>query len=76
MQSAITIEQLAEKFELLSPSQKRALYEFVDSLLRRDGANGSAGSKALLLETSVWSEQDVRRIREAQQDLDAWRIPA
>ena len=74
MSSPITNRQLEEKIELLQPSQKQRVYELVLSLLGQSAADSTA-RKHLLLETSVWSEQDIRPIEEAQQDVNAWRIP-
>ena len=74
MPNVITTEQLAEKIELLRPGQRRKVHEFVLSLLGRREVDLSAGKRALL-ETSVWSDQDVRPIEEARQDVDKWRIP-
>jgi hypothetical protein len=76
MSDAITTQQLARRFELLDPAQKKRVYDLVDHLLNKRRAAGAVSRKQLLLGAPVWTEEDVQRIREVQQDIDSWRIPS
>ncbi len=75
MQSVVTAQQLTEKIELLDPPQRETVYRFISSILSNLDGRDAAAKRQLLLETSVWSEEDVRQIQEAQEDVNAWRIP-
>ncbi len=74
MQSVITAEQLTEKIQLLDPPQRETVYQFVSSILSKKHPR-VAGAKKLLLETSIWSKNDVQPILDAQADVNRWRIP-
>lgn len=75
MANAVTTQQLANKLELLDQVQRRRVYELVNYLLSRTRPADSGPRKQLLLESPVWTDEDVSRIREVQQDINAWRIP-
>ncbi len=70
-----TPQQIAEKLELLPPPQRATVFELVNRLLNQNQARESAEKKGLLLQASVWSENDVRNVREAQEAVNRWRIP-
>ena len=70
-----TPQQIAEKLELLPPPQRETVFELINRLLNQSEARESADKKGLLLQASVWSEDDVRHVREAQEAVNRWRIP-
>ena len=70
-----TPQQIAEKLELLPLPLRETVFELINRLLNQSEARGSADKKGLLLQTSVWSEDDVRNVREAQEAVNRWRIP-
>jgi hypothetical protein len=75
MESILTTQQLLEKFELLDPLQKNTVYEFMTFLLSKHQVADIHENKDCLLQTSVWTEQDVQPIYDVQQDINAWHIP-
>ncbi len=75
MQDIITAQQLTETFELLEPPQKQTVYEFMTFLLSRHRVHPIQESKQLLLQTSVWSEHEIQRIYDVQEEMNTWRIP-
>ena len=70
----ITTQQLSQKCELLDPIQRETVAEFVDFLLARH-QKASADKQAILLRTSVWEEESLRKILEAQQAVNTWKPP-
>lgn len=76
MQGVVTAQQLTEKIALLDPPQRETVYRFISSILSKRQTRDIDATKQLLLETSVWNEEDVRQIHEAQEDVNAWRIPS
>lgn len=75
MQSVITTQEVTRKLDLLDPPQKQTVYEFITFLLRRRPGQKTSEDKHLLLQTSVWSEEDVQRVYDAQQEVRKWQIP-
>lgn len=75
MKRALTTQQLIEKFALLDPFQKYTVYEFMTFLLSKHQSADANASKDLLLQTSVWTDQDIQPIYDVQQDINAWHIP-
>ena len=75
MPKNITARQLVKRLELLDPAQMQRVYELVNYLLSSRRVAGATSRKRLLLEAPVWTADDVQRIREVQQDINAWRIP-
>ena len=72
---AATPQQIVKKLELLPPPQRETVFELINRLLNQSEARESAEKKGLLLQASVWSEDDVRNVREAQETVNRWRIP-
>ena len=70
----ITSETISEKCELLDPSQRETVFEFIDFLLHKHQRSCS-DKRDLLLQTSVWSEEDIRPIEEVQKDINRWQLP-
>jgi hypothetical protein len=75
MPSMITTQQVSEKFELLDPPQKQTVYEFILFLLSKPRGHTISEDKQILLHTTVWTERDIQRIHEVQQDMTTWHIP-
>ncbi len=76
LRNAITAQQLTENAERLEPLQKQAVFEFVTFLLSKRPLRKVGESKDLLLQVSVWTEQDIDLLHQVQQDTKTWRIPA
>lgn len=70
----ITTQQLSQKCELLDPIQRETVAEFVDFLLARHQKT-SADKKTILLRTTVWEEESLQKIQEAQQAVNTWKPP-
>lgn len=70
-----TPQQITEKLELLPLPQRETVFALIKRLLNQNEARESAEKKALLLQASVWSEGDVRNVREVQEAVNKWRIP-
>ncbi len=70
----ITSQQVSEKFELLDPLQRETVSQFIDFLLYQNHL-ANTDKKALLLRTSIWTEEDVHAIEEVQKDINAWKLP-
>ena len=68
MQSIITREQLWERFGQLDPFRQQSVVAFIDSLLNPKTPAGKR-DKSRLLALSVWTDEDVARIRDTQ---DSW----
>jgi hypothetical protein len=74
MQQAILKEQLWEKLEQLNPFQQQTVLAFVDSLINTQLTTGKR-DKSQLLNLSVWTEEDIQPIQEAQERINAWQLP-
>jgi hypothetical protein len=59
----ITSEEISEKCEQLDPLQRETVSEFIDFLLSKH-PSPRCDKKALLLRTSVWSDEDIQSIEE------------
>ena len=70
----ITSEKIYEKCGLLDPLQRETVSEFIDFLLSKHPVCRH-DKKSLLLQTSVWNNEDIQAIEEAQKDINAWRLP-
>ena len=75
MQQIISKEQLWAKLNLLNPFQQQTVVAFIDTLLKTQTAVDKR-DKSRLLTLSVWTEQDLQPIEEAQARLNAWQLPA
>jgi hypothetical protein len=74
MQQIISKKQLWEKLSQLNPRLQQAVIAFIDSLLKTQ-TTASQRDKCGLLTLSVWSDEDVQRIEEAQDRINAWQLP-
>lgn len=61
-----------DKLKQLKPQQKQQVIEFIDGLLQKRTAEGLA--KEILLSVSVWTQEDVDLITEAQKEYPSWLI--
>lgn len=75
MRNITTTQQLTEKFELLGPLQQQTVYEFITFLISQHRVQDVSEQKHLLLQTSVWTAQDIQRIYDVQQEMKTWHIP-
>ena len=75
MQYGITREQLWEKLGQLDPFQQQSVADFVEFLLRSRTSAGKRSKKELLA-LSVWTDEDIAQIQEAQDRINAWNFPA
>jgi len=73
MSKVINSNQLYEKFDLLSTLQKETVYKFIEFLISKNTIE-SEKKKSILLKTSVWSQEDIKYIEDAQKDLSRWTI--
>lgn len=74
MQQSITRDKWAELFDLLSPFQKKIVMTFIDSLLRaRDQT--TKRDKRELLNISVWDQDALQEVADAQHRINQWQIP-
>jgi hypothetical protein len=74
MQQIISKEQLWEKINLLNPFLQQTVVMFIDSLLKTQTIVNKR-DKSRLLNISVWSEEDIQQIEEAQNRMNAWQLP-
>lgn len=74
MQQAISKEQLWEKLNLLDPFQQQTVLSLINSLLQAQPAVGKR-DKRQLLTLSVWTDEDIQRIEETQDRINAWQLP-
>ena len=74
MQQAISKEQLWEKLNLLDPFQQQTVLGLINSWLEAQPAAANR-DKRRLLALSVWTDEDVQRIEEAQERINAWQPP-
>ncbi|GAK60821.1 hypothetical protein U27_00719 [Candidatus Vecturithrix granuli] len=61
----LTQQQLYRKVELLDLRQRETVSEFIDFLLSKR-ALPVPDSKTLLLRTSMWNEENIKRIEDVQ----------
>ncbi len=74
MRQTIFREQLWSKLTLLDPFQQETVVALIDSLLKAQPVAGKR-DKSKLLSLSVWTEQDIQQIEEAQDRINAWQLP-
>ena len=74
MQEIISKEQLWEKVNRLPPFLQQTVVIFVDSLLKTQTLVNKR-DKRRLLTLSVWCEEDIQPIEEAQNRINAWQLP-
>lgn len=74
MQQLVTPKQIWKQFGQLSPSQQKEVAIFIESLLTSEPPKVKRDRRPLL-QLSVWSEDDIARIEEAQDRINAWNIP-
>lgn len=65
---------MTEKINLLTPSQKQTLYDFIDFLLSKNHTEKK--DKKSLLSVSVWDDRDIEAIEEARKELNLWSLTA
>jgi flagellar biosynthesis regulator FlaF len=70
MQQLISKEQLWEKIDQLNPTLQQIVVRFIDSLLKTQ-TTVNKRDRSSLLKVSVWSEEDIQRIEEAQDRINA-----
>lgn len=75
MQHSISKDRWVEFFDLLSPFQQKIVFTFVDSLLGRK-QQSTQREKRELLDLSVWTDDDIGEIEDAQRRINEWQIPA
>jgi hypothetical protein len=75
MQQIISKKQLWEKLGQLNPLLQQTVIVFIDSLLETQ-TTVDQRDKRRLLALSVWNDEDVQRIEEAQDRVNAWQLPA
>lgn len=73
MLKVISSSQLYEKFDLLNTLQKETVYKFIEFLISKNTIE-SEKKKCILLKTSVWSQEDIKYIEDAQKDISRWTI--
>lgn len=74
MQQLVTPKQLWEQFGQLNPSQQKEVVAFIESFLTAETPKFKRDRRTLL-QLSVWSEDDIARIEEAGDRINAWNIP-
>ena len=74
MQNLIAREHIWKKLELLSGWQQQMVLGLIDSLAQVQSTVGKR-DKARLLSLSIWSEEDIQRIEEAQEKVNKWPLP-
>ena len=74
MQQIMTREQLWEQFGRLDLSQQKKVAAFIESILTPEMRN-TGRDKRSLLTLSVWNEEDIAQIQDAQDRINAWRVP-
>jgi len=74
MQKFISKEQLWEKVNRLHPFLQQTVVMFIDSLLKTQTLVNKR-DKSRLLNLSVWREEDIQQIEEAQNRINAWQLP-
>lgn len=75
MEQIVTMDQqIVQKVVRLDPIQKQTVSSFIDFLLSRQVESPSA-RKSALLEISVWDDQAIAAIQDAEQKINAWTLP-
>lgn len=74
MQQTISKQQLLEKIDHLNPFLQQTVSTFIDGLLRTQTTIAKR-DKSRLLAISVWSDEDIQPIEEAQGRINAWQLP-
>ncbi|MBI3957671.1 MAG: hypothetical protein HY328_02590 [Chloroflexi bacterium] len=67
-------EQLWEKLDLLTVWQQQMVLGLIDLLLEAQSAVGRR-NKSRLLSLSVWTEEDIQQIEQAQEKVNEWPLP-
>lgn len=65
MSSAIAEKQIYQKLNLLNPLQRQEVDDFIEFLLRRKPVP-EIDKKQVLLNISVWSEEDIQAIEDVR----------
>lgn len=73
MTNVVSINQFNEKLYLLDHQQRETVFLFINFLLSKKTINKS-NNKHVLLNTSVWSENDIQSIEQVQKDMRKWTI--
>lgn len=71
MSTAMVEEQIVEKISLLDPIQKKTVYDFVNFLLSQQTQTDQDASA--LLNVSVWEDEAIEAVEEAQRALNLWQ---
>ncbi|HRW11398.1 MAG TPA: hypothetical protein P5121_40145 [Caldilineaceae bacterium] len=74
MQQAISKDQIWKKLEQLNLLQQQTVLAFIDSLANTQPTVGKR-DKSQLLNLSIWTEEDIQSIQEAQDRINAWQLP-
>lgn len=72
MQDIISNHNMTEKINLLTPSEKETVYNFIDFLLSKNHTKKK--DKKSLLNVSVWNDKDIEVIEEARKELNVWSL--
>jgi hypothetical protein len=70
----LTQQQLYHKVELLDLQQRETVSEFIDFLLSKRPLP-TPDKKTVLLQTSVWNEESIKRIEDVQKEINTWKMP-
>ena len=73
MTNVVSISQLNEKLYLLDHQQRETVFLFINFLLSKKSINKSS-NKQVLLNTSVWNENDIQSIEQVQKEMNKWTI--
>ena len=74
MEGVIAREQIWKKLELLNIWQQQMVVALIDSLVEVQSA-AARRDKNRLLSLSIWTEQGIQQIEEAQKKVNAWQLP-
>lgn len=70
----MTNAPLEMKFRLLTPIQRQEVADFIDFLLHRAEV-APIDKKRVLLNLSVWNDEDVQAVETVQKEINRW-MPA
>jgi hypothetical protein len=73
MTNVVSISQFNEKLYLLDHQQRETVFLFINFLLSKKSINKSS-NKQVLLNTSVWNENDIQSIEQVQKEMNKWTI--
>jgi hypothetical protein len=73
MTPVISKEQLWNKIEMLDRVQQETVVAFIDSLIETRSVEKP--DRRRLLMVSVWTEEDIQQIKDAQDRLNEWQLP-